>query len=173
MTSIQLPSNIALNIWEDSIKMEADTILRKFYKKNYDEVLRQLDLILPFEENYNWYYDPECENMETGYVIPMIMSHDERTHEFDSEYLLFRDTYDTLESQSQLYSRLTSWKYNGRLEKVFDRYDYDTNNNRNDEDLKKIKDRIASILQKSINLVENNKEDESDDGSDYEDDFFD
>ena len=174
MTSTQLPTNILANIWEDSIKMEADTIICKLYKKKYDEVLRQLDLILPLEENFNWYYDPESQNTDRNYnyVIPMIMDHEERLVDFENEYFLFRDDYDIIGESEPT----TSWKPNDRFEKVYDDYDYDTDNNKNDEDLEAIKNRIASALQKSINLFENNEEEyESNDEYDSYDDesFFD
>ena len=176
MTSTQLPTTILSNIWEDSIKMEADAIIRKLNKKKYDDVLRQLNLILPLEEdNFNWYYDPESQNTDSdlSYVVPMIMDHQDRLLDFDNDYFYFRDIFEEIEESEPT----TSWRPIGRFEsfvKVYDKYDYDTDNIKNDEDLEAIKVRIANALQKSIDLLENNIESyETDSDSDYEDDFFD
>ena len=179
MTSTQLPTTILTNIWEDSIKMEADSIIRKLYKKKYDDVLRQLDLILPLEENFNWYYDPESQNTDSdlSYVVPMILDHQDRLLDFDNEYFYFRDTYDNIEECEPT----SSWKlviasqsiFYDTYKKVYDDYDYDTDNNKNDEDLEAIKVRIANALQKSIDLLENNIEsNETEYDSEGDEDFF-
>ena len=50
MTSIQLPTlpaSIVTNIWEDTIKCDADMVLRNVHKKNYDKVVEQIKHIVP------------------------------------------------------------------------------------------------------------------------------
>ena len=168
MTSTQLPSNIALNIWEDSIKMEADTILCNINKMKYDDVLRQLKYIIPLEdeEDDEWFYWNLCWSADTSYNyrIPLLCDPEVREEDFDDEYFYCRVS----KRRDELLPRgYNTGIYHLTRGLVFDVYDYDTDNDRNDEDLKLIKDRIASILQKSINLVE---DDESD--YEYEDDFF-
>ena len=55
MTSIQqstyLPTSIVTNIWEDSIKSDADMVLRNVYKKNYEEVLNQIKHVVVIGKN--------------------------------------------------------------------------------------------------------------------------
>ena len=156
MTSIQqsnLPTVLLTNIWEDAIKSDADQVLRTIHKKNYSEVVEQInyisiignetqsrvlanfsDMVMP----PSWYAFVYYEDMP-----PLIVDEEERENDYGgaynycivTPYLLDHPNYLHIENPSE--------------------YDYDVDNIKNDEDLISLKDKITSALQNFNNEIEN------------------
>ena len=99
MTSIQLPTlpaSIVTNIWEDTIKCDADMVLRNVHKKNYDKVVEQIKHIVPIGKANALHLLEDFQDMQLPddwYLfvhdddeLPMIIEHTERLNDYDGLY---------------------------------------------------------------------------------------
>ena len=161
MTPIQqstyLPTSIVTNIWEDSIKSDADMVLRNVYKKNYGEVVEQIKHVVVIGKNnclhlwenaedqqlpFDWYMFVYAED-----EIPMILPQDERLDEYDGAYEYCRIHQLNLE-----------WTESPRIHNPSD-YDYSETDSMS-KDLELLRSRATIALQNFNNEIQ--KQDEVD-----------